>query len=231
MFFGVKWRARWINWKVDLFCLILLLVFMLPYYHCYLMLRNNGMYVCMRVCVCVFFFSLCHRIDEFVLIYTWYIFSGVRRERAALGAIIFLFAFLYAFWRMGVHFPMPSPDKGSCLAQMRMQVFFWLHNFYSLITPKMGVNLLFPELLLISLCLCYFCHLYLVVTLRIHLLIWWFRSLPTFYAAFMLHNFISRFLHNASASQQNWGYWCHCYGCFVWFWSCEFTLQLFISLH
>jgi len=70
--------ARVLMWDVGVGCLIAILVFALPYYHCFRILVVNG----------------------------------VKLERAAGGALVFLAAFLFALWRMGVHLPMPREDQG-----------------------------------------------------------------------------------------------------------------------
>lgn len=40
-----------------------------------------------------------------------------------------------------------------------------------------------------------------------------------------------RLFHHPSVGEQNWGYWCDCHGCTIWFWSSEFAIQLPISLY
>eukprot|EP00898_Chlorokybus_atmophyticus_P004678 jgi/Chlat1/5210/Chrsp33S00395 len=71
--------SRWWIWRLELVCMLALLVFLLPYYHCFRILSAYG----------------------------------VQPRRAALGAVLFLATFLYAFWRVGVHFPMPAAERGA----------------------------------------------------------------------------------------------------------------------
>jgi len=37
-------RARWLNWRLDVFSLLVLLLAVLPFYHCYRGLATTGDY-------------------------------------------------------------------------------------------------------------------------------------------------------------------------------------------
>ena len=52
-----------------------------------------------------------------------------------------------------------------------------------------------------------------------------------FLVLFSKEYFLFRLLYYASIGQQNRGDWGHCDGCTIWFWSCKFAVQLFVSLH
>ena len=36
-------RARWLNWRLDVFSLLVLLLAVLPFYHCYRSLATTGL--------------------------------------------------------------------------------------------------------------------------------------------------------------------------------------------
>ena len=131
-------RARWLNWRLDVFSLLVLLLAVLPFYHCYRSLATTG--------ACLLTAGQCsahptparllavllqavphlrqsqmhacftHQSDEYTRRPVTRAPAAVkvrRRLHAAAGAAAFLGAFLYAFWRVGMHWPgVPPPDDG-----------------------------------------------------------------------------------------------------------------------
>eukprot|EP00873_Tetraselmis_striata_P001407 jgi/Tetstr1/421671/TSEL_012610.t1 len=81
---ALSYSTRFSAWTFDLSCLIVVLVVVLPYYHCFRSLSNHG----------------------------------VQRRHAMAGALIFLAAFIYGFWRVGKY--LPGVSEGGRLGMFRL---------------------------------------------------------------------------------------------------------------
>ena len=125
------------NWRATVIGMLVLLLVVLPYYHCYRMLANtrepchhampdpvtvmfslfarpqqscgNGLH---RVIACL----VAHAALEALCLRRWPSITcagKIQAVRAAAGAALFLGAFMYGFWRIGIYWPgVPPPDHG-----------------------------------------------------------------------------------------------------------------------
>jgi hypothetical protein len=118
------YRSRWFNWRLDVIGLLLLLLVILPYYHCLRMLTNTcePQYASGPRPILTVFMKVGYTEDHVVfgdgllrseLTNLYQPAAKLQSSHAAGASLLFLGIFMYAFWRIGRYWPgVPPPERG-----------------------------------------------------------------------------------------------------------------------
>ena len=77
----------------------------------------------------------------------------------------------------------------------------------------------------------YFCNCFVLASFSLFQNFLCLQKLCANLTAWFSTVFPLRIFHHSSAGKQNWGHWRDGHGCSIWFWSCQFALQLSIPFH
>lgn len=109
--------SRYFHWKLNLYVILLVLIFVVPFYIGYFVVSN------IRLCKYCWLAELSmekNTDDSYRCYFTHYVTEScllcvcvVQRQRLLFACMVW-FTFMYFFWKLGDPFPILSPKHGEC---------------------------------------------------------------------------------------------------------------------
>lgn len=126
--------SRYFHWKLNLYVILLVLIFVVPFYIGYFVVSNIRL--CEYQSVNFKYFSQTFlNIFVFFLLHLCCLFT-VHRQRLLFACMVW-FTFMYFFWKLGDPFPILSPKHGEYTRSSTIYCLWRLSHLVSHLWPRL----------------------------------------------------------------------------------------------